>query len=366
MGDPASKGQNRVVADHLRQPLSLVPAQRAALDYVTATAAAGRAAARRRLGDDVDAWVDGVRRHGRVTLNFHPDRMLSDGTTVAEGLARDGVYRGQFETGISNGSRTAFPGGDRDRWERLLFGGAYHTAGGLPAHRPRYGCLNLANHPDGGAPRFGSCHVRLRSEVNERCTFTVGDSHLGPADVGTLEAFEGVLAGLVSLYLEKGTFLGLVGVDPRELVLPRMAAQPGRVLDDYVEAQVHGGVDLRTDAEALVLDPSFRSTRTGELLVTTAARHGLGVVWHAGFELAPDEYTDEFRGPEIPPLARAVAAEFGRERIDAALVGRAARAFREDRPRWARFGTHEELLQYAKYLWHTLVRFGHAADQPAQ
>jgi hypothetical protein len=323
------RSHNRVVPDHLREPTGLVPAQRAALAYVTATATARRSDAVRRLGDTVTEWVDAVRQHARVTLNFHPDRLLPDGTTVAEGLARDGVYRGQFETAISNGSRTAFPGGDRDRWERLLFGGAYHTGGGQPAHRPRYGSLNLANHPDGGAPRFGSCHLRLRPKVNERCTFTVGDSHLGPTDVGTLEAFECVLAGLVSLYLQTGTFLGLAGMDPRTLVLPRVTTEPGRALDDYVEAQVHGGVDLRTDVEAVVLDPSFRGTDAGELLVATAARHDLDVGWHAGFELAPEEFTDEFVAPMCrrwPALSRlSLAATASTPRSSARLRARSGR-----------------------------------------
>jgi Protein of unknown function (DUF3626) len=32
-------------------------------------------------------------------------------------MADDGVYRSRFETGRSNGGLTAFPGGDRWRWE---------------------------------------------------------------------------------------------------------------------------------------------------------------------------------------------------------------------------------------------------------
>jgi Protein of unknown function (DUF3626) len=52
----------------------------------------------------------------RVTLNFHPDRLAS-GVPILEALARDGVYRSQFETGTSNGGLTAFEGGDRWWWE---------------------------------------------------------------------------------------------------------------------------------------------------------------------------------------------------------------------------------------------------------
>jgi len=60
----------------------------------------------------------------RVTLNFHPDRLVS-GVAMLEALARDGVYRSQFETGTSNGGLTAYEGGDRWSWESRIFGAAY-------------------------------------------------------------------------------------------------------------------------------------------------------------------------------------------------------------------------------------------------
>jgi hypothetical protein len=60
----------------------------------------------------------------RVTLHFHPDRLVG-GVPILRRMADDGVYRSQFETGTSNGGLTAFPGGDRWRWESRIFGGAY-------------------------------------------------------------------------------------------------------------------------------------------------------------------------------------------------------------------------------------------------
>src|SRR5690606_7040252 len=126
-------------------------------------------------------------------------------------------------------------------------------------------------------------------------------------------AFEGVLSGLVERFRETGTCVGLTGVHPVDLLrsLPRpRPAEPGRALDDYVEAQVHGGVDLRCDVEAIVLDPSVQATPSGDLLLSAARRWGVAVEWHSGFELAPDEFGPEFRGPHVPPLARAVAAAF--------------------------------------------------------
>jgi hypothetical protein len=60
----------------------------------------------------------------RVTLHFHPDRLVG-GAPILRRMADDGVYRSQFETWTSNGGLTAFPGGDRRRWESRIFGGAY-------------------------------------------------------------------------------------------------------------------------------------------------------------------------------------------------------------------------------------------------
>ena len=110
-----------------------------------------------------------------MTLNFHPDRRLADGRSVAEALRDDGVYRNQFETGISNG----LLGGDRVHWEHQLFAGAYD--GALPAERPKYGGLNVDRRVAGACPGFGSCHFRLREEVNDRATYVpVARLHRGP------------------------------------------------------------------------------------------------------------------------------------------------------------------------------------------
>ena len=80
---------------------------------------------------------------------------------------------------------------------------------------------------------------------------------------------------------------------------------------------------------------------------------GLGLHTRAPL-LSLGKFDSEFRGPHMPPLAKAVAAEYA-EVIDAAVVGR----FANEPDRWSRFGEPDELLQYAKHLWHTLVRYGH-------
>jgi hypothetical protein len=120
----------------------------------------------------------------RVTLNFHPDRWAGM-RLVLEALAAEGVYLSQFVTGTSNGGLTAYPGGDRWRWESRMFGGAYDDVGGHG--RPVYGALNFRRKPVGGAPRFGSAHFRLTAAALGRATFCYPDSYLKPAHFAVAE-----------------------------------------------------------------------------------------------------------------------------------------------------------------------------------
>ncbi|MEV0158321.1 DUF3626 domain-containing protein [Micromonospora sp. NPDC050686] len=360
---------------------TLTPAQFAALRHVRDVALRDRPAAlaviaEHLAGPDVayrpEEVIAAVTAHGRLTLNFHPDRLLADGRTVAEALDREGVYRSQFETGISNGGLTAFPGGDRDRWEEQLFGGAYQRAGVSLAERPKYGGLNLLDHPDGACPRFGSCHLRLRPGVLARATFSFGDTHTGPTEFGTIDVFEPVLAALLTATAGTGTSLGLSGMDIDALLRTllrrreRASAAAGRALDDYIEAQIHGELSLARDVEALVVDPSFRGTAAARILAAIADRHGFPLRWHAGFELPVDGIDPEFRGPAIPPLAARVHAEFARpgQAVDAELIGRAAASVVTEPGRWADRGPAALTLQHLKQLWHVLVWYGAPAHPP--
>ncbi|MBQ1046778.1 MULTISPECIES: DUF3626 domain-containing protein [unclassified Micromonospora] len=354
---------------------TLTDAQSAALRHVRDVALRDRPAALAVIAGHLAASgatyryeevVAAITGYGRLTLNFHPDRVLRDGRTVVEALDAEGVYRSQFETGVSNGGLTAYPGGDRDVWEQAMFGGAYQRPGVLPAERPKYGGLNLLDHADGACPRFGSCHLRLRPEALARATFSFGDSHIEPTEFGTVDAFEPVFAALLTATAGTGVALGVAGLDTGALLRTllsrreRESGRVGRALDDYIEAQVHGEISLARDVEALVVDPSFRGTDVGRRLAGIAGRHGLALRYHPGFVLSVDAVDAEFRGPDIPPLAARVHAEFARpgEPLHAALVGRAAASVVREPQRWADRGPAEVTLQHLKQLWHVLVRFG--------
>ncbi|MFO0630909.1 MAG: DUF3626 domain-containing protein [Polyangiales bacterium] len=343
-----------------------------ALACVEARAAAARDDAARRIATvlarhapnlptDVAARrVREVFTHARVTLNFHPDRFGPRGETVIEGLLREGRYRSQWTTGITNGSPTAFAGGDREVWEARLFGDAYppHADGreASAPERPKYGALNAMGYPEGASPRFGSCALVLHPAVLSRCTFTWGDSHLDPAHVGTARLFDGVLAAWLEAARD-GAALGRA-IDVPTLLAHDFAAtstSPGRALDDYIEAQVHGPIDLATDLDAILVDPSFHGTETGAALLTLGDRAGVPVRAHAGFAMVARDVPDDFRGPRMRPLAARIVGE---ARLDAAALGRAARSLHTSPATWSDWGTPQETWQHLKQLWHVLVRFG--------
>jgi len=250
----------------------------------------------------------------RVTLHFHPDRVCGH-VPILAALAADGLYRSQFETGISNGWLDPAPGGSRWRWESHIFAGAYDDA--PPTERPKYGALNYRRRPTGGSTRFGSSHFRLRSAVLTRCTFCFPDSSTKPTRFG--------VAARMSLITEAFN----AACDP---------------LDDHIEAQVHGPVRLASDVEALVLDPSYRDSEVEAF----ARRLPCAVEWHPGFLLSVETLRQHqsFRGPEFVDLGVAIARD---GYLTPRMIGDAART-----------GNYE--LQNLKKVWHYLARFGNRAE----
>lgn len=279
------------------------------------------------------AHVDGTStgapldRSSRITLNFHPDRG-ADGLLTIETMVRDGVYRSQFETGTSNGGLTAHPGGDRWLWERRLFGGAYDEA---PAEeRPKYGALNHRRRSLGGAPRFGSAHLRLAEHTLDRATFCFPDSAMAPQHFATAHRF-----GLLTL---------ADAFDARDrggLIEP----DGGDLLDGYVEAQVHGVVEIGTDVEAIVLDPCYRDTEIED----AATRLQIPVEWHEGRVLSVTDLEEHrsYREPEAVAVGRAIARD---QLITARIICDAART-----------GRHHP--QAIKQVWHHTARYGYPYEQ---
>jgi hypothetical protein len=240
-----------------------------------------------------------------------------------ERLDTDGCYRNQFETGTSNGGLTAHAGGSRWLWEQRIFGGAYDNA--PPGERPKYGALNHRRRSVGAAVRFGSSHLRLAEHVLPRTTFCFPDSVLEPTDFATADRFD--LLRLAQAFdtrrpteTEERNLLGL--------------------LDDYIEAHVHGVIRIQRDVEALVLDPCYRETPIEE----QAYRLGVAVEWHEGRVLEVEELDrhPDYRGEHIVEVGRRIA---DRGTLTAWVLGRAVAAGLED-------------PQDLKKVWHHIARFG--------
>jgi len=259
------------------------------------------------------ATGDPVNPSWRVTLHFHPDRLVG-GKPILQLMAEDGVYRSQFETGTSNGGLTAHPGSDRWWWESRIFAAAYD--GGPAADRPKYGSLNFRCRLVGGSPRFGSAYLRLTGHALARTTFCYPDSFWEPEHFGTAAR----ISSLVALAESDGK-------DP---------------LDGYIEAHVHGVINLTRDAEALVLDPCYRGTP----VESAARRLGCPIEWHGGFTLTVAELRRHpgYRGREFVDLGTSLARE---GRLDPSVLGDASRSGRYDE-------------QALKRVWHYVARFGSA------
>ena len=111
-------------------------------------------------------------------------------------------------------------------------------------------------------------------------------------------------------------------------------------LDDYIEAHVHGAVDITRDVEALVLDPCYHATPVEDV----ARRLGCPVEWHGGFTITTGELlrNPDYRGTEYVRLGVSIA---GDGPLTARLIGDASRT-----------GRHEG--QALKRVWHYVARFG--------
>ena len=336
--------------------------------------------------DNYGEAMECVRVHARVVLHFHPDRLGIKRTTVAEALLKEGVYRNQFETGLSSGSTSAFAGGARDAWETTLFGGAYHTEEVTGSERPKYGALELVRYPDGPIPRFGSCYFVLRPSVSHRTSFTFAGSEDPHATerLGIIDRMHNVMAVLLAEIEEGGMAappwppfrthtLGVSDLTVgrlldilKELSQPRAnpaAQKAGRVLDTLIEAQVHGPVDLHRDIELLVADPAFTATPTGTTLGKLASRYEIPLCWHGGFRLPVGDVPDDFRGSAMPRLAQRIAGNDGT--LDAAVIGIAEASLHQQPDAWRDWGSHAEALQHLKQLWHVLVHYSKLSSYEA-
>jgi len=306
-----------------------------------------------------------LQHHTRIAVHFHPDRLTPNGKDVVTGMLETGRYLSQYETGISNGSPTAFAGGERDEWERHLFGGFYHNGIATLSDRPKYGSLQIFPYPDGPSPRFGSCYLLLKKAALLRSSFTYAGSQEADAQKksGTIDHFQPVLAALLQTVEKSGSLLGKSNLDI-PMFLKRLArlqaVKPGhfgqlplgRELDSFIEVQIHGEIVFSRDVEMLVCDPSYGYSVIGKQLTAISKAYGFPIYWHSGFKMPVAETPGSFRGYEIRSLAERITPG---AIIDPAILGAGANSFFLKPGSWADWGNEADLITRFRRLWHAMV-----------
>lgn len=300
--------------------------------------------------------------HNSITLNFHPDRFSNNGKMVIENINSQGLYKGQFQTGTTNGGKTAYKGGDRYHWEEALFQSAYPEDS---MERPKYGALNLLKYLDGASVRFGSSFFTLKHEVMDRCTFSYGDSSTHPVTLSTGDTFECVLVDLFKDVLENQKILNMMVPSVQEALAVLMFKRDslknmGRNLDYCIESHVHGDVSLLDDVESFYLDSSYKNTEIEEISYDMCRKYGVNLEWIPVRELEVKDIDVFFRGPKILKLAKTidkVCTECSGT-LNAKLLGDASRDSELNFANWEHIGSKDEVFQYLKQLWHTLGFLG--------
>lgn len=360
---------------HKKSPVQkLLPHQRKAFNYIKAHALKKKAAARAKIKailnlsgwheQDYEKVLQNFCAHAKIMLHFHPERLSQAGQTVIEGLLLDGVYKNQFDTGISSGSPTAFPGGQRDLWEKQFFGGFYHTPNTSPSERPKYGALEMLAHPDGPAPRFGSCYFVLSSDIAQRSTFTFGGSQddLNLERTGTLDAMDTNMAAILKTLEQNQEIFGVDNMNVSTF-LEKLnhshlgsADQPlGNALDSFVEAQIHGSIYLKPNVERLVADSSYRGSSVETFFKQLCERYHIQLIWHPGYTLSVAEVPETFRGYPTKAMAKRIVRD---GMLNAAKIGAASNSFYQDPESWMEFGTYQDIITCFRRIWHVLVKCG--------
>ena len=314
---------------------------------------------------DADRLIPGILKKP-VTMNFHPDRFSGNRKLIIENLLKDGLYLGQFQTGTTNGGKTAYAGGDRFLWEERLFSGAYPDD---TPYRPKYGALNVLNFLDGASARFGSCYFTLKQSALKQCTFAYGDSSTNPETLCTIHSFYGIVSALLGDATDNGKFLNIdnCSLDKAVQILASHDYPPqemGRNLEFCIETHIHGDILLDEDIEALYLDSSFKDTEIHCLADALSLKYHVDLRWIPKRQISVSSIDENFRGPMIKPLAGKIDRLFGSGEgvINAALIGKASRTSMTEPGEWSDIGSDMELFQYFKQLWHTTAYFGFPAQ----
>jgi hypothetical protein len=226
---------------------------------------------------DLDKCLAYIRDEAPLTINFFPAELSVLGARNIDAFSMDSHYRNAFE--LCERAQSARDAKDvRDEWERRLFEGGYHAHELIPDERPKYASLNADQDPRGGSRFWGDCFFILSKSIRDRVSLTPDDSSVCDADsVGTFENCQHVLVRANEARLAAILETSRSG-----------KPTPVNVVNAYVEAQIHGPIELSRDIEALVVNQRYAGTDIEAKLRKFAEANGIEMRWTNGKKVMSD------------------------------------------------------------------------------
>ncbi len=215
-----------------------------------------------------------VGNEAEIRIYLDPFERTPTGTTRLQGLAADGSYRNQFETGFGGGTSQPYQGGARDNWERVLFNGAYHEGTFIPSQRPKYAVLMAEGDEIGRLGRyFGGSYLLVDPALRPRMT-------ISSLPTGRERDFARITTPDYPARALRPEFMG----DDRFRMILDFAN--GRTsgtseLQGHLEAQLHGPLALNRDFSAFVVSDQLRNSQ-GTALRRFSEQYDLPLLWTSG------------------------------------------------------------------------------------
>lgn len=230
---------------------------------------------------DLQKCLEYLDKQAPLTVNLPPKVTVGDTeVSVFKSLQGEGRYKNLWERG---GRRAANPKAPQRspafflHKESKTFQAQYNAVS--PRERPKYGALNPLKLPQGGASVFGRGVLILKPEVKQRTTYVPRDSRFTEMDqVGFQGAMAGCLAAKSNDYLRQ---VMDVSLGNRAVGSYQPEEEPGAFTgSNYIEAHIHGDIDLANDLAGVALDRCYQGTQYAQDAEAFALQFKVPLEWY--------------------------------------------------------------------------------------
>lgn len=242
---------------------------------------------------DLQKCFDYLDQQAPLTINLAPNVNVGDSEiSVFKSLQDDGRYKNLWERGGKRATNPKAPKRSPGFFlhkESKTFQSEYNRT--QARERPKYGALNPLKLSEGGAAVFGRGVLILKQEVKDRTTYVPRDSRFTQMNqVGFQGAMAGCLAAKQDDYLDQLMQVALGRSDQGRYVAEKA---PGAFTgSNYIEAHIHGDINLATDLSGVALDRRYQGTRYAQDAEDFARHFNVPIEWYG--EKSPTQEVDGF------------------------------------------------------------------------